>query len=279
MELHEIRYFLAVSDTLNFTRAAERCNVTQPSLTRAIQSLEAKVGGGPLINRERGNTHLTELGRLMLPYFLDMLSSMEAAIATARDFVDTAAGTVKLGLMCTIGPIKMAALFEELYRSNPQIRLMLKDGTAPQLQDMLARGELDAAIYCRPEALDDRFHILPLYQERFVIAFPPNHPWHNQQEIRFKDLHGQPYLNRINCEYNEHIDRIQAMVMAGLGCTSIPEYAIALPNMPWRPLVDPSVVRTVNLVTVRGRPHGAAIGALVHAVKRHKWSPVDEPVA
>ena len=59
MELHEIRYFLAVCETLNFTRAAERCNVTQPSLTRAIQSLEGKLGGGPLINRERGNTHLT----------------------------------------------------------------------------------------------------------------------------------------------------------------------------------------------------------------------------
>src|SRR5262245_47825542 len=68
MELHEIRYFLALCDTLNFTRAAEQCNVSQPALTRAIQHLEGKLGG-PLVHRERANTHLTELGRIMRPYF------------------------------------------------------------------------------------------------------------------------------------------------------------------------------------------------------------------
>ena len=63
MELHEIRYFLALSKTLNFTKAAEMCNVTQPALTRAVQKLEAELGG-LLFSRERGNTHQTELGRL-----------------------------------------------------------------------------------------------------------------------------------------------------------------------------------------------------------------------
>ena len=66
MEMHQVRYYVALCETLNFTRAAEQCNVTQPALTRAIRSLEDKAGG-PLIHRERGNTHLTELGRLMLP--------------------------------------------------------------------------------------------------------------------------------------------------------------------------------------------------------------------
>ena len=62
MEMHQIRYFLALCEELNFTRAAERCNVAQPSLTRAIRLLEEEFGGG-LVNRERANTHLTELGR------------------------------------------------------------------------------------------------------------------------------------------------------------------------------------------------------------------------
>ena len=65
--MQQVRYFLAVAGTLNFTRAAERCNVSQPSLTRAIQSLEAELGG-PLFHRERGNTHLTELGRIIQPF-------------------------------------------------------------------------------------------------------------------------------------------------------------------------------------------------------------------
>ena len=291
MEIHEIRYFLAVSETLNFTRAAEKCNVSQPSLTRAIQNLEARLGGERLINRERGNTHLTELGRLMHPYFVQMQTNMEAALSTARAFVETTTGTLKLGLMCTIGPNRMVGLFEGLYRSHASLKLQLKDGSASDLQEQLACGDLDAAIYCKPEPLDDRFHMLPLYRERFIVAFPPNHPWIEQTDVRFKDLHGQAYLNRINCEYNDHIDAImlrvgvqphypyeserddwiQAMVMAGLGCTTMPEFAVAHPNLPWRPLIDPVVERTVNLVTVRGRPYSSAIGALVHAVKSYDW--------
>ena len=68
MEMHQIRYFLAIAQTLNFTRAAEKCNVTQPSLTRAIQKLEEEFGG-PLFRRESSRTHLTDLGREILPLF------------------------------------------------------------------------------------------------------------------------------------------------------------------------------------------------------------------
>lgn len=67
MEMHQIRYFLAVCEELNFTRAAERCNVAQPSLTRAIKLLEEELGG-QLFHRERANTHLSELGRLVKPH-------------------------------------------------------------------------------------------------------------------------------------------------------------------------------------------------------------------
>src|SRR5262245_5247680 len=107
MENHEIRYFLAVSETMNFTRAAERCNVSQPALTRAVQSLEDKLGGGPLIHRERGNTHLTELGRMMKPYFAEALAQMEEAKARARDYIKLDYTMLTIGLMCTIGPSKL----------------------------------------------------------------------------------------------------------------------------------------------------------------------------
>ncbi len=67
MEMHQIRYFLAICECLNFTRAAEQCHVARPSLTRAIKKLEAELGG-PLLRRERNHTHLTELGRLIRPH-------------------------------------------------------------------------------------------------------------------------------------------------------------------------------------------------------------------
>ncbi len=291
MEMHEIRYFLAVCDSLNFTRAAEHCNVSQPSLTRAIQVLEAKLAGGPLINRERGKTHLTELGRLMEPYFREMLANADEALSTARNYANAASGTLKLGLMCTIGPARMIALLASLRNLYPQIRLQLLDGAAATLYDQLVSGELDAAIFCRPDPLDEALHFMPLYRERFMVAFSPGHPWTDRETISLSDLHGQAYLNRISCEYNDHIDAvmakqgvvpvypyeserddwIQSMIMSGFGCTTIPEFAITIPGLPSRPLVDPEVYRTVNLVTVRGRPHGPAVGALVHVVKKHVW--------
>jgi LysR family transcriptional regulator, hydrogen peroxide-inducible genes activator len=291
MEMHEVRYFLAVCDALNFTRAAERCNVSQPSLTRAIQVLESKLGGGPLVHRERGNTHLTELGRLMEPYFREMLANVHGALSTASNYANVVSGRLKLGLMCTIGPARMIDLLGSIRRHYPQIRLQLRDGTAASLFDQLTTGELDAAIFCRPDAIDESLHVMPLYRERFMVIFPPTHPWTSRREIRLCELHGQPYLNRISCEYNDHIDAImaklgvepeypyeserddwiQSMIMSGFGCTTIPEFAITIPGLPSRPLVEPEVLRTINLVTVRGRPHGPAVGALVHVVKKHVW--------
>ena len=78
MEMHQVRYFLAVADELNFTRAAERCNVAQPSLTRAIKLLEEELGG-PLFHRERANTHLSELGRMVKPYLEQVYGQADAA--------------------------------------------------------------------------------------------------------------------------------------------------------------------------------------------------------
>ncbi len=85
MEMHQIRYFLAVSETLNFTRAAEKSHVSQPSLTRAIKLLEDELGG-PLFHRERSNTHLTDLGQLMLPHLQQVLAEADAAKQRAHGF-------------------------------------------------------------------------------------------------------------------------------------------------------------------------------------------------
>src|SRR5262245_32591011 len=110
MEIQEIRYFLALCETLNFTRASERCNVTQPALTRAIQHLEGKLGG-PLVHRERGNTHLTELGRIMRPYFQQVVEQMEEARQRAKCLTKLETSTLTVGLMCTVGPHRLVELF------------------------------------------------------------------------------------------------------------------------------------------------------------------------
>lgn len=291
MELHEIRYFLALTETLNFTRAAETCNVTQPALTRAIRSLEEKLGD-QLIHRERGNTHLTELGRLMRPYFAEMFARMEEAKRRAQSFVKLREARLNVGLMCTIGPSRLIDLFSAFNARHQGVELYLRDGDANRLEEMLLQGEIDVAIYCKPEEPLDALHALALFAERFVVAVAPTHPLAALDAVRLRDLEGQSYLSRVNCEYRDHIrelreqmgvevhrpysserdDWIQSMAMAGLGFTLIPEYAVTLPGLVTRPLVEPEVVRRVALYTVRGRPHSPAVGAFVHELRRYPWA-------
>jgi DNA-binding transcriptional LysR family regulator len=117
MELHEIRYFLALNKTLNFTKAAEMCNVTQPALTRAIQKLEAELGG-LLFSRERGNTHLTELGRLLEPHLTEVLTRTQAARETATRFLRLDSAQLRLGVMCTIGPMRFVGFLSRFRQSR-----------------------------------------------------------------------------------------------------------------------------------------------------------------
>lgn len=291
MELHEIRYFLALSETLNFTRAAELCNVTQPALTRAIKSLEQKLGG-QLIRRERGNTHLTELGRLMKPYFVETFGRLEEARRKAQDFVTLSASVLRVGMMCTIGPALLIDLFADFHRAFDGVELYLKDGPANMLEEQLLAGEIDVALYCKPTPFSDQLHALPLYRERFLIACVADHPLAALAEVRVHDLEGQTYLSRVNCEFRDTIreyresrgirirlayqserdDWVQSMVRAGLGFTIVPEYAVTLPDLVTRRFIEPLVERHVHLVTVRGRPHAPAVGAFVHASRRYPWA-------
>src|SRR6516225_8569832 len=96
MEMHQVRYFLAVADTLNFTRAAELCHVSQPALTRAIQQLEEELGG-LLLRRERKLTHLTDFGRLLEPHLRQLAADAEAAKTTAKRFLSLFAGADPAG--------------------------------------------------------------------------------------------------------------------------------------------------------------------------------------
>lgn len=282
MELYQVKYFLAVCEFLNFTRAAERCNVSQPSLTRAIQNLEAEFGG-PLFHRERQNTHLTDLGQMVRPYLEEVGQQAEAARERARQYVKLTDASLTVGVMCTIGPARLVPLFAEFQRRYPGVDIALRDARAEVLREMLAKGELDIAIFGQPDPLDERFNALELFHEPFVIGFGPGHPFEPLNAVRLQDLHQMRYLSRANCEFGDYMraicrergieplrpyrserdDWIQAMALAGLGFTFIPQFAVTVPELITRPLIEPEVERTVNLVTVRGRPYGKAVGAFV----------------
>ena len=284
MEIHQVRYFVALSDVLNFTRAAERCNVSQPSLTRAIKLLEHELGGA-LFLRDRNRTRLTELGVLMQPYLSRVLEQIEGAKNEAQSLKRQLRTSLKLGVMCTIGPTMLLPLIAGFKARHPDIDLSMRDAKGQSLAQMLLDGELEVAILALPGELDPRLHALPLFSEPFMITFAPGHRFEKLNAVRAVDLEGEAYISRANCEFGEHIGRclddmgvrinicyrserddwVAAMVMAGLGVGSAPANAILVPGLESRRMVEPEFVRSVCVVTVRGRPHSPAVGALVRS--------------
>src|SRR6266404_2883116 len=127
MEMHEIRYFLAVCETLNFTRAAECANVTQSALTRTIKKIEEELGG-LLFRRERSRTHLTDLGQLIRPQLEEVLKRAEAVKSAARGFLKLDNAPLKLGVMCTIGPLRFMSFLSSFRSNHPGIELTLTEG-------------------------------------------------------------------------------------------------------------------------------------------------------
>ena len=204
MEFQQVRYFVALCETLNFTRAAEQCNVTQPSLTRAIQALEAEFGG-PLLHRERNNTHLTDLGHIVRPYLEALMTQIVTAKTRASEFAQIKDVSLAVGMMCTIGPQRLIGLMKKYRDQYPGVYITLRDANGKTLQKLLDEGEIDVAVLSFPGETPDRFHAQPLYSERFVIAFAEGHEFEKLNAVRLRNLHQKLYLSRVNCEFGEYM--------------------------------------------------------------------------
>jgi LysR family hydrogen peroxide-inducible transcriptional activator len=290
MELSEIRYFIALSETLNFTKAADLCHVSQPALTRAIRKMEEELGG-LLFSRERTNTHLTELGRLILPHLSEALARANAAEQMAARFLKLEKAHLALGVMCTISPMQFVAFLGRFRADNPGIEVSLLEATPDRLCELLQKGELDIALMARPGGFPANLVAKELYLERFVIACAAGHRFALRDSIPVADLDGEFYLRRINCEFSdvlaeicmkqdvnlihsyrsEREDWILTMVAAGLGICFLPEYTAAFPGVIACQFVLPSLERRVCLVGVSGRRQSRPVAAFVNAVRRYRW--------
>ena len=148
MELHQINYFLAASETLNFTRAAENCDVAVPTLTRAIKKLEEELGG-QLFRRERHLTHLTDLGRLMQIHFQTIRDATEQARVDADRHL-RAAGTLKIGVISSMPAQQLIAYLKALRARAPELELNIWESNCEEIASALENNEIDLAIMSLP---------------------------------------------------------------------------------------------------------------------------------
>jgi DNA-binding transcriptional LysR family regulator len=290
VELYQIQYFLVLCETLNFARAAERCRVSSPSLTRAVQKLERELGG-VLVRRERRLTHLTELGRLVRPMLEEVLTHADSTKAAAHRFTTAEAKLVRLGVMRSVGPLRLAPFLAHMSAQHPEIELVMVEGDAAKLESLLLGGSVDVALATRLGLVNGRLRHQRLYGERVVVVFPTDHRFKQQQAVRLVDLKGERLLLRTHCEKrtlllescrklsfeprivyrSEREDWVQMMVAAGCGVSVMPENLHLRQGTLARPLIEPAWERDVSLVTVAGRPYPASVRHLVRGIRAYRW--------
>ena len=290
MEMSQIRYVLSAAKHLNFTKAAAECNVSQPALTKGVKSLEADLGA-PVFHREGRKILLSEFGRTMLPHLQHIVDEAAATQLLAQNFRLLEKVPLRLGVLSTIGHVRLARFLAQFEKSNSGLELSVSEAGLVELKDKLSEGEIDVAFMTQTDDLEERFRTHPLYNERYVVVFPPEHRLGRLNAVSLQELSGESYVDRLACELREMVmsvcetegvelyarfrsereDWVQAMVAAGIGFAFMPEYSVTLPGLMQRPLVEPAVERTISAVTMPGRKHSPALDALMRSSRSFAW--------
>jgi DNA-binding transcriptional LysR family regulator len=289
MELAQVRYFITLCGTLNFTRAAAICNVTQPAFTRAIQRLEDEFGGA-LLYRERNLTQLTELGRSVRPHLEAMLNAADAASALSIAKRQTGAASLKIGLGPGIGAAAVAHVVREITDKLPDVTIHFDESGPAKLIEAMMMDALDCALL--PEFCDmpDRLNRWPLYTDRAVAVLPPEHRLLKQNAVTARDILDETILvgefcggfaNRLRDSENISL-RLQRchgasaqlldLIAAGLGMALLSDRLRFAAPLTSRPFHQPALPRRILLTAVAGRPLNPAAASFVKLCRAQAFS-------
>ncbi len=293
MEMQQVRYFLAVARTLNFTRAAEECHVTQPALTRAIKQLEDELGGD-LIRREGRNTHLTALGNRMQPLLEQCYASALSAKSLATKIKKGEVPSLSLAVSRTLDLELLMRALTEMHRSFAGLQLKLRRGTGAQIAALLKSGEVDLAIGGPMGESWDRLESWPMFTEAFDLVVGADHPLAMRNEIdlavelireaRFL-VHSGTDMAEFEAErldaagicldhaHEVDSDRdLEALVVAEFGVAIMPASAMNSTRVRHLACSALDLRRTVAIYSVSGRPRSRETSALLNLVRSADWS-------
>ena len=289
MEMHQVRYFLAVARTLNFTRAADECNVTQPSLTRAIKQLEAELGGD-LFRRERP-AGLTELGQRMHPFLRQCYEAAVGARSLASSFRSGEIGALRIALTHSIDLSLLIPFLEQIKRQFNRLELRFLRGNSREVGEMLKNGQAELGIAAELDPNWDRLDSWPLFTEDFRLVVSAHHRLARDQGIEVDDLRAEQLLSRAYCEgaarlntvLREHgmdVDHCHeisserdliALLEADLGVALIPETSPIPLTLKRASVQGLDARRTVNLYGVAGRERTAVASAVMRMLRGADW--------
>ncbi|MFK7992793.1 MAG: LysR family transcriptional regulator substrate-binding protein [Granulosicoccus sp.] len=225
------------------------------------------------------------MSKKIKPRLEKALSLTDRARTEADEFVQINEPKLSIGMSNTVGSSRMMSIVSHLEQKSPQLKLILKTTSSKEVVEWLLSGEIDVGIVSSPE-YPELIAINELYDERYMVAAPPDHRFSRMNAIPLQELEKEKTLKRLNCEYMDYFHSsltlcgtnelqnfedsldamdvrheiadeglIRTMITAGMGCAIVPEYMTNYESLILRPLIEPEISRTIGIATVRGRPH------------------------
>ncbi len=274
MEIHQLQYFVSVAEMGNFTRAAEKCLVAQPSLSQQIKKLEKELGH-PLIERLNRGIRLTDAGRIFYDKACHILDSVEEAKREITDERDENAGRITVGAIPTIAPYLLPAVLKKFSIRFPKAEVVLRENFTEFTIKGCLEGDLDLGILALPVE-QDHLVVTPLFTEELLLAINAKHPFAKKKRITMKDVSDEPFillnethclgeqvlsfckqrdcLPRVACESSQLLTA-QEMVALNHGVSLIPEMAASVDSSKKRIYRSLSGVKPTRTIAMAWHKH------------------------
>jgi LysR family transcriptional regulator, hydrogen peroxide-inducible genes activator len=293
IKLKDLRYLVAVADTGHFGEAAERCFVSQPTLSAQLKKLEEYLGVR-LIERQPRRATLTQPGEQVVARARLILTASDEVLAIAQTFRDPLAGRLRVAMIPTVGPYVLPRVAPVVRRELPRLDLLLFEYQTAAILDKLHTGEIDVGVLALPVEQDGLI-ARKLYDENFNVALPEHHRLARQATVRIADLADECLLlleeghclrdqalevcGRIALHERQDfratsLETLRQMVAAGAGVTLLPELAGGgaygnARGVVIRPLVRPRPHRRIGAVWRGSSARQAAIQAFCDILAKH----------
>jgi LysR family hydrogen peroxide-inducible transcriptional activator len=287
MEFHQLRYVCAVADTGNFSRAAERCQIAQPSLSQQVLKLEEDLGA-KLFDRLGRSVRLTEAGRAFIPQARAVLEQMEVARLSAADKNADFRGSIAVGVIPTVAPYLIPSYAATFAKNYPDAKLRIVEETTSVLVEGLRNLSIDVAILALPLRHKD-LKLFPIRTEPLFAVLRRDHPRASAESLALKDLRGESFvmlrdghcfrdLSLRTCTRaritpniafeSGQFSSLLGMVAAGVGVSLVPEMAIDR-NLGCRyvRLSDAQATRTIVAAVLRRRSFNRVQEAFVSGIR------------
>jgi LysR family hydrogen peroxide-inducible transcriptional activator len=292
MNLRALQYFVKLAELQHFSKAAEACFVSQPTLSTQIMKLEEELGV-QLVERIPRKVKLTPVGEEIAQRARHVLRDIEQIRMTARRSRDPETGTLRLGIFPTLAPYLLPHVVPGIRRRFPELKLQLAEEKTEDILDLLENGALDAGLLAMPVA-GENLDIEILFEEPFLLAMPESHPLARQAQVSLADLDGRELLllkdghclrdqalevcalsgahERVDFHATS-METLRQMVAAEVGMTLMPVLAVKPPipataNLSLRPFSDPAPRRTIALVWRRSSALGELMQSLATCLRQ-----------